>query len=305
MQSHSYRGVACVAVARVRPTHTLVRAPLEGCAVSAPRSPSLWGAFIMSVTLLLAFGARHALAVVRVQIGEAEGAPGNDVVIGVVLTADAGESVAAVENDIVFDPISTPVAIEANGRPDCTVNAAINKEATRFGFRPPGCDPTGGGCSAVHAVVIAIDNVTPIASGALLYTCSFHIFEDAAPGPYALSNINVLYAPPPGGNIEGVGVAGHITVLSPLSPTPTPTLTLTPTPTPTPTPTLTPTQPIATPTGTPGDVDCDGKLTEADVETTVEAVFDDTTACDPDCNRDGRVTAADIARVAAQFGSSH
>jgi hypothetical protein len=238
--------------------------------VSAPRSPSLWGAFIMSVTLLLAFGARHALAVMRVQIGEAEGVPGNDVVIGVVLTVDAGESVAAVENDIVFDPIYTPVAIEANGRPDCTVNTAINKEATRFGFRPPGCDPTGGGCSAVHAVVIAIDNVTPITSGALLYTCRLHISEDAPPGPYPLSNFNVLYAPPPGGNIEGVGLDGQITVLSP-----------------------------------EGDADCDGKLTEADVETTVETIFDDATACDPDCNRDGRVSAADFACVAAQFGSSH
>ena len=293
MQSDWCRWIACLAVARVRPAHLLVAAPLEGYAASAQRSPSLRRASIMAATLLLTFGARHALAAVRVQVGDADGAPGDEVVIGVVLTADAGESVAAVENEIVFDPIYTPVAIEANGRPDCAVNPAINKGATRFGFRPPGCEPMDGSCSAVHAVVIAIDNVAPIASGALLYTCRFHISETALPGPYALSNINVLYAPPPGGNIDAVGLAGHITVLSPLPPTPTSTLTLMPTPT----PTLT--QPIVTPTGTPGDVDCDGELTLQDIEATIGAVFGEPAKCPADCNGDGAVTSADVGCVAA------
>ena len=241
-------------------------APLEGCAVSVP---SLRGASMMVVTMLLTFGARHAWAAVRVQIGEAEGAPGDDVVIAVVLTADAGESVAAVENEIDFDPVHTPVAVGANGRPDCTVNAAINKEATGFGFGPFGCDPMQGECNAVHAVVVSIANVLLIPSGSQLYTCRWHIFSDTPMGTYRLLNTNLLYAPPDGRDLQAIGVNGLITVRL------------------------------------VGDADCDGMLTEADVEVTLGALFDDTAACNPDCNRDGGVSAADVACVAAQLGSSH
>jgi hypothetical protein len=53
-----------------------------------------------------------------------------------------------------------------------------------------------------------------------------------------------------------------------------------------------------------GDANCDAMLTDADVGATIGGLFDDTTACDPDCNRDGSVDAADIACVAAHFGSS-
>jgi hypothetical protein len=247
----------------------LALAPLEGCAVNARPSPSLRGTCMMAVALLLAFGARHALAIVRVQVGEAEGAPGDDVVIGVVLTADAGESVVAVENEIDYDPVHTPVAMGASGRPDCTVNAAINKEATLFGFGPFGCDPTQGECTAVLVTVVSIVNLLPIPSGSQLYTCRWHIYPDAPGGTYPLLNTNLLYSPPDGQDLSAIGIDGLITV-----------------------------QLV-------GDANCDGKLTEADVETTVEAPFDDATACDPDCNRDGRVTAADILRVTAQLGSSH
>jgi len=237
--------------------------------VSAARSPSLPGASMMVVTLLLTFGARHALAAVRVQVGDAEGAPGDVVVIAVVLAADAGESVAAVENEIDFDPIYTPAAVGASGRPDCTVNAAINKEATLFGFGPFGCDPMQDECTAVRVTVVSIVNLLLIPNGSQLYTCRWHISPDAPVGAYPLVNPNPLYAPPDGQDLPAIGVSGLITVRL------------------------------------VGDANCDGKLTEADVETTVDALFDDTTACDPDCNRDGRVTAADIACVAAQLGSSH
>jgi hypothetical protein len=247
----------------------LALVPLEGCAVSAQPSPSLWGTSMMAVALLLAFGARHALAVVRVQIGEAEGAPGDDVVIGVVLTADAGESVAAVENEIDYDPVHTPVAIGARGRPDCTVNAAINKEATLFGFGPFGCDPAQGECTAVLVTVVSIVNLLPIPSGSQLYTCRWHISPDAPAGTYPLLNTNLLYARPDGLDLSAIGIDGLITV------------------------------------EVVGDGNCDGKLTEADVGVTVGALFNDATACDPDCNRDGGVTAADIACMAAQLGSSH
>lgn len=237
--------------------------------MSTPRSPSLRGASMMVVTLLLIFGARHTFATVRVQIGEAEGAPGEDVVVAVVLTADAGEFVAAVENEIDFDPIHTPAAMGMNGRPDCTVNATINKEATLFGFGPFGCDPAQGECNAVHAVVVSIVNVLLIPSGSQLYTCRVHIAPDAPVGAYPLLNTNLLYAPPDGQDLPAIGGDGLITVRL------------------------------------VGDANCDAMLTEADVGVTLGALFDDTAACDPDCNHDGSVSAADVACVAAQLGSSH
>ena len=221
------------------------------------------------VTLLLTFGARHACAAVRVQIGEAEGAPGDEVVIAVVLTADAGESVAGVEHEIIFDPLHTPVAIAANGRPDCAVNAAINKEATLFGFGPFGCDATQGECNVMRAVVISILNVLPIPSDSQLYACRVRLSPDAPLGTYPLLNTNLLYAPPDGRDLPAIGVNGRIVVRR------------------------------------AGDANCDAMLTEADIDATAAALFADTAGCDPDCNRDGRVSAADVACVAAQFGSPH
>lgn len=222
---------------------------------------------MMFVTLLLTVGTRPAIAAVLVQIGDAEGAPGDDVAVAVALTADAGESVAAVENEIDFDPMHTPVASGTNGEPDCAVNSGINKEATLFGFGPFGCDPTQGECTAVHAVVVSIVNVLPIPSGSQLYTCRVHIAADAAIGAYPLLNTNLLYSPPDGRDLAAIGVNGLITVR------------------------------VA------GDANCDAMLTDADVETTIGALFEDTPACDPDCNRDGSVDAADIACVTAQFGA--
>jgi hypothetical protein len=223
----------------------------------------------MVMTFVLTLGVRHAFAAVRVQVGDAQGVPGETVVIAVVLSADAGESVAAVEHEIDFDPLYTPVVIAANGRPDCTVNAAIDKEATQFGFGPFGCETTPGACSFMRAVVVSLVNVDPIPSGSQLYTCRLHISSDAPVGAYPLLNTDLLYAPPDGRDLPALGVNGQITV-----------------------------QLV-------GDSNCDARLTEADLGLTVEALFDDTTACAPDCNRDGDVSAADAACVAAQFGSSH
>ncbi len=216
----------------------------------------------MVMTLLLTFGGRVAFAAVRVQIGGAIGAPGDEVVITVMLTADAGESVAALEHEIVFDPLNTPVAMAANGRPDCAVNPAINKEATLFGFGPFGCDPTQRECTVMRAVVLSILNVLPIQSGSRLYTCRVHIAPEAPVGIYALLNTNLLYAPPDGRDLQALGVNGRITVRR------------------------------------VGDADCDAMHT-------VGALFDDPAPCDPDCNGDGEVSAADVACVAAQLGSSH
>jgi hypothetical protein len=237
--------------------------------VSVLHSPSLRRASIMAVIMCLVFGARHALAAVRLLIGDADGAPGDEVVIAIALGADAGESVVAVQNEIDFDPLYTPVTIGTNGRPDCAVNAAINKEATLFGFGPFGCDPTQGECTAVRATVVSIVNLFSIPSGSQLYACRWHISPHAPAGIYPLLNPNPLYASPDGQDLPAIGVSGLITV-----------------------------QLL-------GDANCDGMLTDADLGLTLRAVFDDATACDPDCNHDGSVSAADMPCLAAQLGSSH
>jgi hypothetical protein len=92
----------------------------------------------------------------------------------------------------------------------------------------------------------------------------------------------------------------------PASFTPPPTATSFPTPAePTaagtrrasPTPTTAPAAPTATRTPpVPGDADCDGMRTDADVGAALVAIFDPAAraACNADCNRDGDVRGADL-----------
>jgi hypothetical protein len=92
--------------------------------------------------------------------------------------------VAAIQVDVVLDP-STPINPQANGRPDCLVNPAINKPNTTFTFLPAGCTP-GTTCRSMRAVVIAISNSAPIPDGLVLFTCSASIARAAAIGKHRL-----------------------------------------------------------------------------------------------------------------------
>src|SRR5262245_56083011 len=85
-----------------------------------------------------------------VEVGTATGSPGQQVQFTVVLHT-AGQMVAGVQDDIAFDSVNTPVGMTGSGRPDCTVNPSIKKEATAFAFQPPGC--SGTGCTAFRALV--------------------------------------------------------------------------------------------------------------------------------------------------------
>ncbi|GIW46008.1 MAG: hypothetical protein KatS3mg077_3290 [Candidatus Binatia bacterium] len=80
--------------------------------------------------------------------------------------------VAGTQNEIVPDSYSRLVA-GPDGRPDCTVNPAINKEAARFVFQPPGCDE--GHCARVQALVYSAFNVDPIPDGSWLYRCRLRV----------------------------------------------------------------------------------------------------------------------------------
>ena len=194
-----------------------------------------------------------------VRIGTASGKPGDTVTFGVTLFGS--ETVAGTQNDIIFDP-DTPVLSNASGRPDCTVNPAIGKNATSFSFGPAGC--LAGACTSVRVLVLDLSNVDPIPAGALLYTCRASIAPTAVENHY-LACRNAGASDPDGGALEAVCEDGAILVegappLSTRTPTDTPTATATETATdtrtstPTDTATVTATQTATdTRTSTPTD----------------------------------------------------
>ena len=116
---------------------------------------------------------------------------------------------SAVQNDIIFDR-HTAVAARANGKPDCVVNPAIDKNASGF-TQPPTC-ASSGDCDRLRAVIIAIDNSELIPNGAVLYTCSVDIAADAAPGTHLLQNIEVIASAPQGVRVMSTGTDGQIVV---------------------------------------------------------------------------------------------
>jgi hypothetical protein len=155
-----------------------------------------------------------------VNVGSASGAPGTQTTFAVTLST-AGASVAGVQADIAFDSINTPLAATGAGRPDCTVNPDIAKEATAFAFQPPGC--SGASCTAFRALVLSFSNVDPIPDGSVLYICNVNIAGGAAAGSYPLIVSNVGMSTPDGQAIASTGTDGEILVSGGPSPTPTAT----------------------------------------------------------------------------------
>jgi hypothetical protein len=200
-----------------------------------------------TVLVTVALPPVHAFAVPALIASSATGFPGDRPTLTVTLqTGDA--IVAATENEIGFDP-AAPMGTKINGKPDCTVNPEIEKTATAFSFLPSGC--SGVTCTTVRAIVLSIDNITPIADGSVLYTCRINLLPDAPPGKYPLILSGVSLASPSGAAIFDVlTIDGTVTVLAP-EPSPTPTFAPTPMDTPTETPTNTATDtPTATRTAT-------------------------------------------------------
>lgn len=136
-----------------------------------------------------------------------------------------GTQVAGTQNDITFDPANAPVAATSKGKPDCTVNDAIDKSATSFAFQPPNC--TGSACTGMRAIVLSTANTDPIPSGSVLYTCNVAISSSAANGTYLLKISNILGSDPSGKSVPLGGTDGAVTV--PGAQTPTPTVIITPT----------------------------------------------------------------------------
>jgi MYXO-CTERM domain-containing protein len=156
-------------------------------------------------TLLLAASAQAVI----INVQSATGNKDQTVTVGVNLSTE-GAQVAGTQNDIGFAaPIG--VAAKTNGRPDCTVNGDINKGGTSFAFQPSGCT-AGTDCTGARALVLALDNVDPIADGSVLYACQVKIAADAAAGNYPLTNTNTGASDPDGVALTTTGTDGSVTV---------------------------------------------------------------------------------------------
>lgn len=188
----------------------------------------------------------------------ASGAPGETISFSLRLRT-MGQTITAAQNDVSFDAANTPIVRLSNDRPDCSVNPAIDKDDTLFGFQPPGCG-FGTTCTSVRAVIVSLQNIDPIADDSVLYTCRVAIGADTMAGSYPLTVDGVVLVDAEANELPGAQGAGGSIVVA-VSPTATPTPSVTPTPTLVPSSTETPT-PFATSTDTPAVPvcagDCDG-----------------------------------------------
>lgn len=146
-------------------------------------------------------------------VGSATGKAGQQVSFSVTLQT-SGQAVGGTQNDIGFDA-HAPIAVRANGKPDCTVNPSIDKNGTAFAFQPGRCT-YGVDCTAVRALVLSVDNSTPIPDGAALYTCRVAIAANAPAGTYALPSapFSAVASSPDGTKIPVVVTDGAITVIA-------------------------------------------------------------------------------------------
>ncbi len=161
---------------------------------------------------------------------------GQQLALGVTLRS-GGAQIAGTQNTLMFDNSNVTLNLKTNGKPDCTVNPAINKGGTSFALQPAGC--SGSACTGVKALVLALDNTDAIPDGSQLYTCKVNIAATAS-GTSIVSISGVGMSDPNGNAITGTGQNGTVTI-SGGGPSPTPTATtpkpITPTsPTPHPTP---------------------------------------------------------------------
>jgi hypothetical protein len=144
-------------------------------------------------------------------IGKVTGFPGQSVTVPVVLDTGAWE-ISGIEADLAI-AAAAPFTADDAGLPSCRVNPAIDKSGTAFALQPIHC--TGDSCTAVRALVLGIDNVSPIANGSTLFDCDLAIAPDAAPGQYPLTASELAASDPAGAALPLYLTAGAVTVYGP------------------------------------------------------------------------------------------
>lgn len=196
---------------------------------------------------------------VRIDIVDTSVAPDAATVQVEVRLETNEQSVAGVQNDIVFDPTvlnlasATACAInpEIGDRlPECDEDpqtAPCKTLQRNLGDCPgaAGCPPESEGLRRFRAIVLSTANVNPIPD-AVLYTCEFQVVG-AAPIEAILQNLNVGASDPTGTALNTTGCGAIITTaVDEVTPTPTETV-VGPTETP---PVVTETPVLPTPTVT-------------------------------------------------------
>lgn len=93
-----------------------------------------------------------------------------------------GKQIVQIESLLNFDANIAQILPRLDGKPDCLVNAAIDKADTIFQFLPKGC--AGKTCTQVRSVVRSVSNLAAIADGAQLFTCKVRIGKTVESGIY-------------------------------------------------------------------------------------------------------------------------
>jgi hypothetical protein len=129
--------------------------------------------------------------------------------VSIDVTLETTAQVAGTQNDLT---LSGPLQIvaTAQGKPSCHVNPDIDKNGTSFAFQPSGCTP-GVDCTGMRALVLALDNVTPIPTNSVLYTCDIEIATDTS-GTFPLACSNSGAGDPDGNKLGTDCTDGMITV---------------------------------------------------------------------------------------------
>ncbi|MDX2167392.1 MAG: hypothetical protein SF182_10025 [Deltaproteobacteria bacterium] len=145
----------------------------------------------------------------RLDVLPSRGVAGQEIDVAVRLRA-LGEPIAGVQLDLDFPDGVIPLE-SASGAPDCTVDPAINKNGTVFAFLAYDC-PDEPECNRMRALVLALDNVDPIADGAILFTCRVALGEQLEAGDYVVDLYGQGVSDPSGNSVPVDAVDGVITV---------------------------------------------------------------------------------------------
>ncbi|HVM98198.1 MAG TPA: hypothetical protein VMT89_17515 [Candidatus Acidoferrales bacterium] len=188
-----------------------------------------------------------------VELSSQQAVVGGTAVLGVRVHT-AGASVGAVQVDLTFDSVNTPLLSISNGAPDCSISPELNEQFLAV-FRPMGCADTA--CNMVRTFVFPSTFPIPaIPDGAMLYSCRFTVQPATPLGSYSVALSNLLIGDLNGDPLQAtVAADGSIIVVEATptaTPSPSPTSTTTPTRTASPTPTIVPCV---------GDCNGDGEVT--------------------------------------------
>jgi MYXO-CTERM domain-containing protein len=163
------------------------------------------------VAILLCCSTAARAAVIA--CGDVTAVQGGPAEVTIALEVEGDEVIAGTQNDLEFDLGAFSITPA-----DCVINPDIGPGTPADKQLSTSVLPGEGG--TVRNLVVALDNTNPIPGGAL-YTCTFHVHEDAAVGRYTLTNVNARASNPQGMAVPTT--AGNCTIEVREAPTPTPT----------------------------------------------------------------------------------